>query len=121
MADSEFSPKNFRRISYINWIITVPLAILFAWPYLYLGKHLQIADWVLYPGAILFATPFVLTIMHGHATLALGSLHRGRYYRWLEEKPLTFGLLFHPILTSTRLRLVILVISLILFLTGWAI
>lgn len=119
MAQNELSPSNFRRISYINWVITVPLAILFSWPYLYLGRHMEIANWALYPGAIVFATPFVLTILHGHATLALGSLHRGKYYEWLESKPLTFGLLFHPVLASTRLRLAILVVSLILFVLGW--
>ncbi|MDZ7772240.1 MAG: hypothetical protein U5K31_05795 [Balneolaceae bacterium] len=121
MAPDELNPSNYRRISYINWVITLPLAILFAWPYLYLGRLAGIESWALYPGSILFAAPFVLTILHGHATLALGSLHRGRYYEWLEHKPLTFGLLFHPVLASTRLRLALLVVSVVIFLVTWAI
>lgn len=119
MPDGELTPENFKRISLINWVLTIPLLILFAWPYTYLGSVAGMEPWILYPGAVLFAAPFTLTILHGHTTLALGSVHRHHYYEWLKDHPLTFGLLFHPVLFTTRLRLILLVASLILFLSGW--
>lgn len=76
-------------------------------------------NWVRYGGAFLFSIPFTLTLLHGHVTMALGSAHRHHYYQWLNEHRLTYGLFFHDIFTSTRFRLIILVISTIIFLASW--
>ena len=121
MGNSELTPENFKRISLFNWIITIPLVILFSWPYLYLGRYVDLATWIIYPGALLFAAPFALTILHGSITLALGSAHRHHYYDWLKEHSLTFGLLFNPVLFTTRFRLILLTCGFLLFLLGWII
>ena len=91
---SEFSTSNFVRISVINWALTLPLLILFAWPYYYAARELGLDLSFRYIGAFMFAMPFLLTIIHGHVTMALGSIHRYRYYEWLATKPYTFGLFF---------------------------
>lgn len=77
-----------------------------------------IGDFLTYPGAAFFAVPFMITILHGHVTMALGSAHRHHYYEWLTENPLTYGLLFYPMMIRTRLRLILLVISFVLFMVG---
>ena len=87
---SEFSTSNFIRISVINWALTLPLLILFAWPYYYAARELGLDLSFRYIGAFMFAMPFLLTIIHGHVTMALGSIHRYRYYEWLATKPYTF-------------------------------
>lgn len=121
MTKSELSQNNYKRISLINWLLTVPLIVLFAWPYLYVGNFARIEATLCSIGAFLFSVPFTLTILHGHVTMALGSVHRHHYYHWLEENSLTYGLLFHPIFTRTRFRLVLLMVSIIIFLIGWLI
>ncbi|MEX0646303.1 MAG: hypothetical protein WD139_00880 [Balneolaceae bacterium] len=73
---------------------------------------------IAFPGSILFALPFMLTILHGHVTLALGAVHRHHFYNWLQEKPYTYGLLFHPVIISTRFRLVLFIVSVIIFAVG---
>lgn len=118
---SELTPRNYRRIFWINILLTVPLVVFFAWPYIVLSHFLSLAPVIYYPGAVLFSFPFTLTLLHGHVTLALGSAHRHHYYNWLEEHKLTYGLLFHPMFISTRFRLVILLTSLFVFLIGWVI
>ncbi|MGN8226228.1 hypothetical protein [Gracilimonas sp. BCB1] len=117
---SELNESNYKRISIINWLLTVPMMVLFAWPY-YFGAGLIGMDILFrYIGAFFFAVPFMLTILHGHVTMALGSVHRHHYYDWMtNEKPLTFGLFFHPMFVKTRFRLIILMISLLLLPVGY--
>jgi len=76
---------------------------------------------IAYPGSIIFALPFMLTILHGHVTTAMGALHRHHYYNWLKDHPLTYGMLFHPIIISTRFRLSLFFLSLILLTIGFII
>ncbi len=115
---SELNEKNYRRITLINWSLTVPLLLIFAWPYYFICELSSVEKYVSYPGSILFAIPFMLTILHGHVTMALGTLHRHHYYHWLNENPLTYGLLFHEILISTRFRLILLITSGLILLTA---
>lgn len=117
--NQELHPKNYKRISVINWILTVPLIVLFGWPYLFMADFFHMDTTLAYIGAFLFATPFMLTILHGHVTMALGAAHRHLYYGWMEENSLTYGLLFHPMFISTRFRLILVVISLITLVSGW--
>lgn len=112
MSNSELSPKNYKRISIINWLLSVPLIILFAIPYLLIAELINAQTIISYIGAFLFSIPFSLTILHGHVTMALGSLHRHHYYEWLKENTLTYGLFFHPMFTRTRFRLILIVLSL---------
>ena len=121
MPQSELSQRNYKRINIINWLLSVPLIILFAWPYLNIAAFLSIHVSVSYVGAILFSLPFTLTILHGHVTMALGSLHRHHYYNWLENNSLSYGLFFHPLFTRTRFRLILVVISLGIMALGWMI
>ncbi len=114
MTNSELSEKNFKRISFLNWAMSLPLIILFAWPYLYICGFLSVKETVAYLGSIIFSIPFMTTILHGNVTTALGSAHRHHYYNWLCEKPVTFGLFFSPLFMKTRFRLVMVLISLVL-------
>ncbi|MTI88422.1 MAG: hypothetical protein FH748_10680 [Balneolaceae bacterium] len=116
---NELSESNYRRICVINWMLTIPMMVLFAWPYYYAGMLAGLNFSLRYLGAAIFATPFMLTILHGHVTMALGSVHRYLYYEWLEDRPLTFGLFFHHMFVSTRFRLILLVISLLVLLAGY--
>lgn len=116
---SELNTSNYKRIFWINCALTVPLLAFFAWPYIIFAHLTAISSLIYYPGALLFSIPFTLTLLHGHVTLALGSAHRHHYYKWLNEHPLTYGLLFHPMFTSTRFRLVVLALSTIIFVVGW--
>ena len=120
-SKSELNPKNYRRIFWINCLLWVPLLLIFAWPYLVFSEQLQLFPIFMYSGAFMFSVPFTLTILHGHVTLALGSAHRHHYYNWLQNKRLTYGPLFHPIFTSTRFRLILFTISLLILLAGWLI
>lgn len=119
MTSSELSEHNFKRISIINSLISVPLVFLFAWPYLYLCQFFTVDTYFAWPGCILFAVPFMITLLHGHVTTALGTAHRHHYYDWLYNKPLTYGLLFHPAMMRTRFRLILLVSSIIIFTIGF--
>ena len=119
VTQSELSQGNYKRITIINWLLMVPLIVLFAYPYLYLSHLLSIQQNIIYIGSLLFALPFTLTILHGHVTMALGAAHRHHYYEWMEERSLTYGLLFHPMLTSTRFRLLLVLLSLVLIPAGW--
>lgn len=119
MNQSELSEKNFRRIYFINWLLCIPLIVLFGGPYVFMGLYLGINELLIYAGALLFSVPFMLTILHGHVTMALGSLHRHHYYNWLKEHSLTYGLLFHSVFISTRFRLVLVVASIVLLMAGW--
>ncbi len=119
MTESELSEQNFKRISIINWLLCLPLIMFFAWPYLYVSQFMEIANILSYIGAIFFAIPFMITILHGHVTMAIGEAHRHHYYNWLSRQPLTYGLLFHSVMMRTRFRLVLLIISMALFLIGY--
>lgn len=116
--NQELNPKNFRRISIINWLLSFPFFLLFSWPYLYIANFMDIERVISYIGCIFFSIPFMITILHGHVTMALGEAHRHHYYDWLDEHPLTYGLLFHPIMTRTRFRLILLVVSILLLIGG---
>ena len=116
---SELSDSNFKRISFINWILSVPLMVLFAWPYYYAAKLVGMQESFRYLGAFLFALPFMMTILHGHVTMALGSSHRENYYKWLIDHPYSFGLFFSRFEVSTRFRLILLIISLIFLPVGY--
>lgn len=119
MTNSELSEKKFKRICVINWLLSIPLLVLFGGPYLFMGQYLEIHPQLAYAGALIFSVPFTLTILHGHVTIALGSLHRHHYYNWLDKKALTYGLFFHPVFASTRFRLILVVCSIVLLLGGW--
>lgn len=116
---SELSTKNYKRIFAINALLTVPLLAIFAWPYVVFAKVVAMLPQLYYVGAVVFAVPFTFTILHGHVTLALGSAHRHHYYNWLEDNKLTYGLLFHPMFISTRFRLVLIALSMLIFIVGW--
>lgn len=116
---SELSPSNYKRISIINWIISLPLILLFAWPYYYTASLLGIEENLNYVCTFIFTIPFVMTILHGHVTIALGSVHRSMYYKWLTLHPFSYGIFFHPIAVKTRFRLTLLLISLLLLPIGY--
>lgn len=116
---SELSHSNFIRINVINWVLSPPLIVLFAWPYYYAAKLLGIQETFRYMGSFIFAIPFMITLLHGHVTMALGSGHRDHYYDWLVDHPYTFGLFFSKIMVKTRFRLILLIISLILLPVGY--
>lgn len=119
MNHQELNPRNFKRISLINWLLSLPFFLLFSWPYLYLSNFMGIEKFIAYTGCIFFSIPFMITILHGHVTMALGEAHRHHYYDWLHEHALTYGLLFHPMMMRTRFRLILLVVSLLLFVAGF--
>ena len=116
---SELSESNYKRISMINWVLSIPLIVLFAWPYYYASKLLGMEETFRYIGAFLFAMPFMMTIVHGHVTMALGSAHRHLFYDWLVEHPFTWGIFFIKLETSTRFRLILLLVSLIFLPVGY--
>ncbi len=111
MTYSELSEQNFRRISIINWILTPAMLIVFAWPYYLLADILGIRETYIWVGSFIFASPFMMTVLHGHVTMAMGAVHRHHYYDWLKNRPLTYGILFHPIMFRTRFRLSLVIIS----------
>lgn len=100
-------------------MLAAPFFIILSWPYWYISHFAGIENFIAYAGCILFSAPFMITILHGHVTMALGEAHRHHYYHWLNENPYTYGLLFHPIITSTRFRLVLLAASFLLFVGGY--
>ncbi|HLR90030.1 MAG TPA: hypothetical protein VK040_03680 [Balneolaceae bacterium] len=119
MTSNELNENNYRRISYVSWALSVPLLLIFSWPYFFLSDFYSIHKMIAFPGSILFGLPFMLTILHGHVTLALGAAHRHHYYNWLNHHPYSFGLFFHNIVISTRFRLSLLLASLVLFTVGY--
>ncbi len=119
MPQSELSESNYRRISLINWALSVPTLLIFAWPFFFICEIYGINKMVSFPGSIFFGLPFMLTILHGHVTMALGSAHRKHYYNWLTEVPFTYGLLFHPVIISTRFRLALFITSLLILILGF--
>lgn len=116
---NELSTDNFKRINSINWILTFPLAVLFSWPYYAFGVLFNLNKTLLLFGTIFFAIPFIITILHGHVTLAIGHAHRHLFYDWLEKNPYSWGLMFHKIMISTRFRLAFLAVSTAIFFIGY--
>ncbi len=119
MTSSELSEKNYKRISFINWALSIPLLLIFAWPFFLLCELLGISKTYSFPGSIFFGLPFMLTILHGHVTMALGAAHRKHYYSWLSDNPLTFGLLFHSVIIATRFRLFLFFVSMTILSIGF--
>jgi len=119
MGSTELNEKNYLRICFINWALSVPLLLIFAWPYFLTTELLGIPKIMALPGSIFFALPFMLTLLHGHVTMAVGVVHRIHYYEWLQSFPFTYGLLFHPIIVKTRFRLSLFIASVLLFLAGY--
>lgn len=119
MPGSELSEKNYLRICFINWALSVPILLIFAWPYFFICEFYRIPRIVSFAGSIIFALPFMLTLLHGHVTMAVGAAHREHYYNWLQKHPLTYGLLFHPIIIKTRFRLALFMISVFFLLAGF--
>ncbi len=111
---SELSVRNYKRIFWINMLISIPLLVFFAWPYYRLGMLLAASPLVLMAGGFLFSLAFTFTVMHGYVTMSLGVPHRSHYYRWLSVHNLTYGLFFHQLFNSTRFRLMLIIASLIL-------
>lgn len=118
MHQAELSERNYRRISWINTVLTPPLFVLFAWPYMFFGLWFEFPEVLLYPGIFCFSLPFTLTILHGHVTIALGALHRDHYHEWLTKHSRSYGFLIRPVFFSTRFRLTLLLLSLAILLAG---
>jgi hypothetical protein len=118
-GNRELSEQNFRRISWINILLTPLLLILFAWPYAVIGLWFDFPETWLYAGTFLFAFPLTLTIIHGHVTIALGALQRSHYSRMAGTPPLGIRILWiRPIFFTTRFRLILLIISLVMLISG---
>lgn len=117
MSD-ELNSRNFKRISLINWLISGPLLILFAWPYLIIAGSIGIHELIIVAGSLLFAIPFSLTIIHGHISVAVGPLHRDSYYYWQQNRKGLLKWAFHPELFRTRIRLGMIFSSLAFLLIG---
>jgi len=116
---NELSIKNFKRICLINWSLTLPVLLIFAWPYFLMAKWTGISFSTAIVGAFIFSLPFMMTVLHGHVTMALGALHRDKYYNWLSKYPLSYGFFFHPVMFRTRFRLAIVLIALLLMVISW--
>jgi hypothetical protein len=119
MATDELTESNFKRINLINWLLTLPLLLLFSWPYMEFAKLFSLDRMIIVTGALIFAFPFLITILHGHVTMAIGALHRHLYYEWLEEHPLTWGLFFNSIMIRTRFRLLCIAASCMFLFLGF--
>ncbi len=119
MSDSELSEKNYRKIFWLNSLLTVPMMLLFSWPYYEFSHIIGLSFLFSAIGSFTFALPFTLTVMHGYVTKSLGTMHRNHYYLWLRNKSLSYGILFRPILIRTRFRLTLFIISLLILITGY--
>ncbi len=119
MSAREHAESNYRRISLINWFLSVPLLILFGWPYAYLVTFVGLPRWLAYGGGFVFALPMIMTLIHGHVTMALGYAQRDYYYRWLLKNRRTHGLFFHPAFVRTRFRLGLIYASGALLIGSW--
>jgi hypothetical protein len=120
MSYSELSEKNFRRICVINWSLTLPVMLLFAWPFYLLAVWTGVSAEIAFSSSFLFALPFMMTVLHGHVTMALGALHRHHYYEWLARYPFSLGFLFHPVMFRTRFRLAIAILAGSILVFSWA-
>jgi hypothetical protein len=115
---NELAKKNFERIYRINWVLCGPFLLMFGWPY-YMVASLFSPTLLALTGALFFSIPFTLTILHGHISVAVGALHRDQFYDWQSRRNKFFRVSFHPVLFTTRFRLILLSISLMLMGVGW--
>ncbi len=116
---TELSESNFRRISWINILLTPPLLLVFAWPFYFILNQLPLPATLVYVATFCFAFPFTLTILHGHVTIAIGAPHRLHYYQWLLKHSFSYGLLIRPLFFSTRFRLILLVLGVGILIIGF--
>lgn len=100
-------------------MMSVPLLLIFSWPYYFFCEQMEMNQIATFAGSIIFALPFMFTILHGHVTMALGAVHRHHYYEWLRGYPFTYGVLFHPVIISTRFRLILFLSSLVILILGY--
>lgn len=107
----EINPRNFRRVSVINWLLTGPSLLFFGWPYLRLSEVLGANDVAAWVGAGLFSISFTLTVVHGHISLAVGDLHRIEFHQWTRKRRHPWRLAYHPVLFQYRTRLALLALS----------
>ncbi len=117
MSD-ELQQSNFWRICIINWLLVGPVLLLFGLPYYVVAKNVLGNHYLWLPGSLLFAMPFMLTVLHGHVTIAVGRAHRNHYYEWLENRPFSAGLGYHPMLLTTRFRFGMILMALLLLVLG---
>lgn len=115
---NELTHTNYKRISLINWCLTPLLMFFFSWPFFRLGAMAHSNLFFNYSGSLLFAFGFALTILHGHVSVAIGSLHRHLYYEWLMENRFTYGFLFLNYMTKTSFRLSVIFLAFLLQLFG---
>jgi hypothetical protein len=115
---NELTQKNFKRIAFINWSLTPILLFFFAWPFYRLGLMANSNLFFNYLASLTFAFGFTLTILHGHVSIAIGSLHRHVYYKWLVKNPFTFGILFREFMTTTRFRISLIIVSILVQIAG---
>lgn len=116
----ELTERNFTRIYRLNWAICGPLLVLFGWPY-YLVASTMLGEPVGLIGSFFFSLSFTLTIIHGHIAVAVGALQMETYHAWHQQSSGFFRFAFHPVLFSTRFRLLSLILSLLLVLAGYLI
>lgn len=119
MKGQELNTANYLRIYRLNWLMCGPLLLLFAWPYVILAELLQVTSLLLVTGSLFFSIPFTLTVLHGHISVAVGPLHRIRYYEWQMNLPGFFKFPFHPILFRTRIRISLVTLSLVFLLLDY--
>lgn len=115
---NELTDNNFKRISVINWSLAPLLMFFFSWPFFRLGEMADSNIYFNYAGTLLFAFGFSLTILHGHVSVAIGSLHRHLYYKWLTENKFTYGFLFTNFMTKTSVRLSFILIAVFFQIAG---
>lgn len=107
----EITHRNFTRVSAINWWLTGPSLVFFAWPYLRLSESVGTSELAAMIGAGLFSVSFTLTIVHGHISMAVGELHRVEFHRWTRRRRMPWRLAYHPALFRYRTRLALLALS----------
>lgn len=84
--------------------MSIPLFGLFSWISFSLSYALIIRWELSLVTASFCAFPLMLTMLHGHVTMAIGVSHRDKYYEWLNKKNNPWGWFFHPLFISTKFR-----------------
>jgi hypothetical protein len=118
MDKPELNEKNLNRIYRINWVISGPLLVIFIWPYLLLADVLEMNTLYAAIGGFFFAVPFALTVIHGHISIALGTLHRDLYYNWQKRQVGIYKWAFNPIFFTTKMRLFMIIVSIAFLVIG---
>lgn len=118
MSNKELTETNYNRIYRLNWLISGPLLVILGWPYLLLAEVLELNFLSALLGALFFSVPFSLTILHGHISVAVGTLHRDRYYAWQNTKTGVYKYTFNPVLFTTRVRLILISLSILILVLG---